>query len=54
MAALFTAIHLEKAVFELGSELQTRLAWARTPMLGILQILDEGNGEERGPALLRQ
>jgi maltose alpha-D-glucosyltransferase/alpha-amylase len=54
MAALFTAIHLEKAVFELGSELQTRLAWARIPMLGILQILDEGNGEERGPALLRQ
>ena len=44
LKVLLDAFMLEKAVYELGYELNNRPDWIRIPMHGIEQILGDGAG----------
>lgn len=48
LAMLLNALQLEKAVYELGYEINNRPDWARVPMSGISRLLDERAEEARG------
>lgn len=40
LAILLDAYLLEKAIYEVGYELNNRLAWVQIPLRGILQLLE--------------
>ncbi len=44
LEVLLTAYLLEKAVYELGYELNNRPAWVHLPLAGIRQLLDQAHG----------
>ncbi|HYH00454.1 MAG TPA: putative maltokinase [Terriglobales bacterium] len=48
LARLLNVLQLEKAVYELGYEINNRPAWVRVPMSGITRLLDERADEARG------
>jgi maltose alpha-D-glucosyltransferase/alpha-amylase len=41
LGVLLDALLLDKAIYELGYELNNRPAWARIPLIGIRQLLEE-------------
>jgi maltose alpha-D-glucosyltransferase/alpha-amylase len=47
LRVMLTAYLLEKAVYELGYELNNRPDWVRLPLHGILSLLEEGAGEPK-------
>ena len=51
LAALIEAYLLEKAIYEVGYELNNRPDWVRLPLLGIVELLEtENNPSPPGPA----
>ncbi len=48
MGVLLDFLLLEKAVYELGYELNNRPAWAAIPLQGILQLVAAGASEPAG------
>jgi maltose alpha-D-glucosyltransferase/alpha-amylase len=48
LARLLNALQMEKAVYELGYEINNRPGWVTVPMHGITRLLDERAEEARG------